>query len=873
MELVSLRTEYLVNPLGLDIARPRFYWKLRSDRNGASQTAYRILVSSTSGGDPDLWDSGWVESDETIHIEYGGTPLPSATRAFWRVEIKDDQHATYASEEAWWESGIEQAEWDAAWIGGDVAGGKYTSGPVAQLVKPFTLGAKPTKARLYITALGLYEAYLNGQRVGEDIFTPGWTVYSKRVRYQAYDVTTLLNEGQNTVAALLGDGWFCGFVGAEGRQIWGDIPRLMARLVVNLEDGSTATLTTDGSWSFSYGPYLESDLLMGEAYDATREIPNWNTTPDLALFRPVAVYPAPQIAIEGTRHPLVRVTQEIVPVAEPTRIEGWPGPRFIYDIGQNMVGRYRLKLKGKKGETVTIKSAEMLTKQGGLYTEALRSARATDYYTFAEDGEVTYEPTFTFHGFRYVQLSGLSIPPTKESVTGIVLGSDTEPTGWFECSDEQVNQLQRNIVWGQRGNFLEVPTDCPQRDERLGWTGDAQVFIRTASHNMDVASFFTKWLQDITDSQDDQGAVPPVIPNPAQFGGDGGPAWADAAIICPWTIYRCYGDKRLLSDHYATYKAFVDYLVNTAKDWIRVYDGYTGFRGFGDWLSTNADTPPDLIGTAFLAYSARLLSEVADALGNKDDQAKYESVSASAKAAFQRRYITPAGLVASHTQTAYVLALFFDLLQPEQTEEAVQALVNDIGKRNWHLSTGFVGTPYIQHVLTAAGRTDVAYRLLFQKTWPSWLYPVTQGATTIWERWDGWTEDKGFQTPEMNSFNHYAYGAVGHWLYATVAGLDLGAPAYKVIRFHPTPGEGLTHAKATLDSIRGLVESAWTIADGKFHYEVTVPPCCTAIVELPQGCANRAPISLGSGKHVIEAGYVSGDAKLSVPTSNFNAPE
>ncbi len=863
--LYALRCEYAPNPLGIAVARPRLSWKLQADRRGARQTAYQILVATSldalRADRADLWDSGKVASDQSLHVEYAGTPLGSSQRAWWRVRVWDENDVVSPdSELAWWETGLlARSDWRAEWIGGALVGGPRTSVPAPYLRKTF--GVEPTNpiaaARLYVTALGLYEFRINGRKVGEDFLTPGWTDYNKRVQYQVYDVTDLLQPGENALGAVLGDGWYCGNVEWRGRQLYGDRPKLLAQLHLTHADGATTVVVSDGSWTTAYGPVLEADLLMGEAYDARLEMPGWDT-PDFDAdahgWRPVQTFAAPGMEIEAEaqtaaetgvktamelsamRGPTVRATQEITPVAPPKEIAKWPLPDYLFDLGQNMVGRVRLKVKGPRGTTVVLRFGEMLKPNGTLYTENLRTALQTDHYTLRGDeaGEV-WEPRFTFHGFRYVQVAGYPGKPEPDAITGVVLHSDTPPTGTFACSDPLLNQLQSNIDWGQRGNFVDVPTDCPQRDERLGWTGDAQVFIRTAAFNRDVAAFFNKWQQDLADAQSEAGAYPPIAPNTNVVGADGGPAWADAGIICPWTIYLCYGDTRLLAEHYDGMKRFVQFLVETKPDGPPFPHRRGGWSGFGDWLSINAETPTDLIGVAFLAHSARLLARIADVLQKPEDAARYNGLADEVKQAFANRYLTPAGLLAASTQTACVLALHFDLIPPGSRPQVVQTLVSDIGKRGTRLSTGFVGSPYLAHVLSENGQLATAYALLHQTQWPSWLYAVTQGATTIWERWDGWTEDKGFQDAGMNSFNHYAYGAIGDWLYARVAGIDLDPdrPAYKHVVMRPRPGGKLTSARATLDSMYGPIVSDWKLEDGAFVWNVAIPPNATATVWVP----------------------------------------
>jgi alpha-L-rhamnosidase len=846
MTPVRLRCEYQERPLGIDVAKPRLSWQFDTHRHGAAQSAYEILVASSTllldQEQADLWTSGPVESDQSVHVVYEGRPLGSREQAYWKVRVWDDagQESRWSSPGSWETGLLERGDWKAKWIGSSIAGGPRTGAPVPFLRNSVSLRRNLVEARLYATALGVYEFRLNGRKVGEDYFAPGWTDYNKRIQYQVYDVSNLLNEGENVLAAVLGDGWYCGNVEWRGRQLYGDRPWLLAQLVVQYDDGSTETYATNEQWKTSLGPVLESDLLMGESYDARREFTGWDAAGfDDSGWQAVVLREAPDAELVGMRGPTVRATQEIVPVGDPVKVDRWPSPDYIYDLGQNMVGFVRLKVKGPAGKTVRLRFGEVLTDKGTLYTENLRSAKQTDYYTLKgdPDGEV-WEPRFTFHGFRYVEVRDFPGEPTRDAITGIVVHSDTPKTGEFECNDALINQLQSNIDWGQRGNFVDIPTDCPQRDERLGWTGDAQVFVRTAAFNRDVAGFFTKWANDCRDAQGEKGEIPPTVPTTGVVSSDGGPAWADAAIICPWTIYQTYGDRRILEENYDVMQAFMNYLESTAKDYIRCYPDYEGFKGFGDWLSIKAETPQDLIGTAFLAYDADLMAQIAGVLGKGEDEARYRELFETVKGAFQRRYVTADGLVSPQTQTAYLLALQFNLLPDAIREAATAELVADIKKRGWHLSAGFVGSPYINHVLSSMGRNDVAFKLLHQKGWPSWLYAVTKGATTIWERWDGWTEENGFQDPGMNSFNHYAYGAIGSWLYEKVAGIDIAAPGYKQLRMAPTPGEGLTWAKASLDTIHGRVESNWKVEEGSFTWEVLIPPNTSAEIVPPADFTN-----------------------------------
>ena len=842
---VHLRCEYCENPLGLDERQPRLSWWFEAEqRRGAHQTAYQILVSSAPGGGSDLWDSGKILSDASTQIAYAGKPLHSRQRAWWKAKVWDERgHAGESTERAFWEMGLlERNDWKAQWIAGTLTGSRWTAVPAPYLRKTFFVGARVNRARLYATALGLYEAHLNGQRVGDLQLTPGWSDYRKRVYYQVFDVTSLLVVGDNTLGAVLGDGWYCGHVAWRGRQLYGDRPKFLAQLVIDYLDGRTEIIGTDATWKFAYGPLLEGDLLMGESHDARLEFASWDRPGfDERAWQAARPSNGNGLLFAAMRAPSIRIQHLLkarlihdAPVRDHCRLRR-------YDFGQNLVGRVRLRVKGAASTTVTLRHAEMLEPDGRLHLANLRTARATDHYTLRGDpaGE-TFEPRFTFHGFRYAELTTHGAEVEVEDVTGVVLHSDLPITGEFSCSDALVNQLQKNIQWSQRGNLLDVPTDCPQRDERLGWTGDAQVFVRTAAFNMDVAAFFTKWMQDLADAQTERGTIPAVAPATDDLPPDGGPAWADAVTICPWTIYQCYGDRRVLERHYPTCARFVDELHAANPGLIR---GPTalGFAGFGDWLAldgsdkTEGGTPKDLIGTALFAHSAYLVAEMAAVLGRKADAKKYGALAEAVRGAFQRRFIGSDGSLSGGTQTAGVLALHFDLVPPKLRPRVVADLVADIERRGGKLSTGFVGTCYLPHVLAAEGRLDVAYRLLHQKEWPSWLYAVTQGATTIWERWDGWTKDRGFQDPGMNSFNHYAYGAVGAWLYAVVAGIEIDpqTAGYRRFLLQPRPGGHISSARAKLASPHGEIISAWRAGARRFDWEVTVPANTTASVRLP----------------------------------------
>ncbi|HBC88868.1 MAG TPA: alpha-L-rhamnosidase [Lentisphaeria bacterium] len=831
MNIGKLRCEYLKNPVGVDVVKPRLGWIVGSDVRGQGQSSCQILVASSSEllsqDKGDLWDSGKMETDQSSHVEYSGKNLKSRDVCFWKVKIwdKDGKESAW-SETASWEMGLlKPADWKAKWIASGIKAAVDKSSPAPYLRKKFKLKKSVKKARLYVSALGLYEMEINGRRVGTDLFTPGWTDYNLRVQYQTYDVTPLIWEGDNAIGGILGDGWFCGFlVWENNRNTYGHPPRLFSQLEIEYSDGGRELIVSDDSWKSSTGPILESDIYNGEIYDARLEMKGWSCPEfDDSQWKSVEVHPATSATLNASPSPRVHKIQEL---KSSLQTEQTPGT-FIFDFGQNLVGWTRLKVQGDKGTTVKLRFAEILNPDGTLYTTNLRSARCTDEYILKGEGVETYEPRFTFHGFRYAEITGFPGKPSAETLTAVVLHSDTPPTGSFSCSNPMLNQLQHNIQWGQKGNFLEVPTDCPQRNERLGWTGDAQAFVRTACFNMDVSAFFTKWLTDLADSQSPNGAFPMVAPDVlGKREGDGGAGWADAAIICPWTIYLCYGDKRILATHYKKMTSYLDYLstVDLKKR-----------HCFGDWLNINDNTPKELIGTAFHAYCVKIMANVADVLEKKGDAKRYCSLFGKIKKAFNHEFVTPSGRIVNGSQTSYVLAIHFDLLSEERTKVAGENLVQRIGECNNHLSTGFLGTPYLLFALLKTGHADLAYKLLLNDDFPSWGYPIKHGATTMWERWDGWRHDKGFQDPGMNSFNHYAYGAVGEWLYQTVAGIDIdiSSAGYKNIIMRPLPGGGLTQAEASLESVRGKISSSWKIENGKFIWGIAVPAGSTATIHVP----------------------------------------
>ncbi|MEO5814730.1 MAG: family 78 glycoside hydrolase catalytic domain [Gemmatimonadaceae bacterium] len=879
--LERLRTEYAVDPIGIDEPAPRLSWMLHSDRRGTMQSAYEIRVArsvSDLNRSP-IWTTGKVASDESVNRPYAGPALAPGRRYHWQVRAwSSDGRATDWSATAFFETGLMgAAQWKAKWITPDLAEDTTRSNPSPLLRTEFTLDGTIASARAYVTALGLYEMQINGHRVGDHIFAPGWTSYDKRLQYQSYDVTDLVRRGANAVGVTLGDGWYRGSLAFDKkRNTYGTRVALLTQIVVRYTDGREQVIMSDDKWKASTGPVLASDIYNGETYDARLERNGWTQVgyDDKSWKGVLPIDHSKDILIAPAGPPIRRI-EKLTPV----KIIRTPKGETVFDMGQNMVGWVKLRVTGPAGATVRLQHAEVLDKAGNFYTDNLRNAKQTDAYTLKGGADEVYEPHFTFHGFRYVKVDGYPGTPTTASLTGVVVHSDMPRTGSFAASDPMLNQLYHNIVWGQKGNFVGVPTDCPQRDERLGWTGDAQVFSRTAAFNYDVAGFFTNWLGDANVDQRAIGSVPDVIPDVLTRGqpnATSSAGWGDAGVIIPWTMYLTYGDTRLLGKQYPGMRKYVEYQRKVAGDKLLWNSGWH----YGDWLAFStvradypgATTDKDLIATAFYAHSTDLLARAARVLGKTDDAREYSDLFDRIKAAWVREYVTSSGRLSSNTQTAYALALEFHLLPDDRRADAGDRLAANV-RQMGHLTTGFLGTPYLTNSLSTTGHLGESYQLLMNKKYPSWLYPITQGATTIWERWDGQKPDSSFQEISMNSFNHYAYGAIGDWMVRVVAGLDLddAMPGYKHLVIHPQPGGGLTSARAELMTQYGSAVSGWKLANGQLTLDVRVPPNTHATVRLPdamvgqvtEGGKAAASATQSGDAVVVEIG--SGDYAFSYP--------
>jgi alpha-L-rhamnosidase len=856
IDVNSLLCEYQTNPMGIDVLKPRFSWKLGSTLRNVMQTAYEIKVATNAdqvqSGDKLIYTTGKVNSGQSVFISYSGPQLTSRTRYYWQVRVWDNKgNVSPWSAVNFWEMGLlTPADWTAEWIKTNNPA-DTTDGASPMFRTSFILNKKVKNARLYITSHGIYEAFINGQRVGNEYFTPGWTSYNKRLQYQIYDVTSLLKNGKNATGAILGDGWFRGHLD-KWKNLYGKDLSLLAQLDVTYTDGTKITIGTNNSWKTSDGAIRSSSFYNGEVYDSRLAKEGWNTnTYNDNEWQAVTV-------IDSTKNVLIA---PIIPgvkkheVFHPLKTFVTPKGDTVIDFGQNLVGWVVLKTKGKAGDIITLNHAEVLDKENNFYTLNLRHAKCIVKYILKGDAEETYEPHFTYQGFRYVKISGYKgrLDSTL-NIYAVAMYSDMNTTGKLTTSNPLLNQLQHNVQWGLKGNFVDVPTDCPQRDERLGWTGDAQAFGSTAAFNMNVSGFFAKWLKDLSADQRNDGAVPWVIPNMMPKTSAGVAGWSDVATILPWSIYTTYGDTRMLQEQYPSMKAWVNYIRIQSKEdlW------NTGFQ-FGDWCfytpsptddsGKGAVTDKYLIAQTFYAHSTQLLINAAKVLGKEDDVKTYTELLNKIKLAFQKEYVTASGRVLSSTQTAYLLTLAFDMLPEYQRAPLAKRLVQNIKDYGDHLTTGFLGTPYICPVLTRFGYDDIAYTLLMQETYPSWLYPVKKGATTIWERWDGIKANGDLQDPSMNSFNHYSYGAVGDWIYKTVAGLntDEAVVGYKKIIIAPHPGGKLSMVNAELQTNYGFTNAKWELSNGMFKLDITIPPNTTAKVILPKA----AQASITEGRKLI----------------------
>ncbi|MET9250885.1 family 78 glycoside hydrolase catalytic domain [Nonomuraea sp. NPDC003709] len=840
--------EHHHDPIGIGESAPRLSWTVATELPGWRQQAYEIEISDGTA-------TGRVESAESVLVPWPGGELGSRERRGARVRVHGrDGSVSDWSPWSWAEAGLlEPADWTAGAAAPPLELLGLPDGPALLLRRDFTVRGPIERARLYVTAHGVHETEINGRVVGDDVLAPGWTSYGHRLRYRTHDVTDLLTEGANAIGATLADGWYRGRIGFRGGKsdLYGDRTALIAQLEIAYADGTTDVLATDGSWRCATGPVTAASLYDGEKCDA-RLLPSGWSGPgfDDAAWLPADSLPHDPALLVAPTGPPVRRIETLAPVETLTGPDG----ETILDFGQNIAGRLRIRVQGPAGHTVTLRHAEVL-ENGGLAIRPLRDAAALDQYTLrGDDGPEEWEPRFTTHGFRYAQIDGWpgELDPASD-VVAVVCHTDMRRTGDFTCSDPLLSRLHDNVVWSMRGNYVDLPTDCPQRDERLGWTGDIQVFAPAAAFLYDCSGPLASWLADLAVEQVQEGTVPHYVPwVPLLFGNSPTAAWGDAAVLVPWTLYQRFGDLGLLRRQYASMKAWVDQVDGLAGDDHLWNEGFQ----FGDWLDPAA--PPDdpgrartdhaLVATAYHAHTAAVLAETAALLGHDSDAGHYAALAREVREAFRREFVTPSGRLACDTQTAYALALTFDLLDgAEQRERAGRRLVELVGQDDHRIGTGFVGTPLICDALCSVGAYDTAYRLLLQRNCPSWLYPVTMGATTIWERWDSLLPDGSVNPGEMTSFNHYALGAVADWMHRTVAGLAPAAPGYRRLRVAPRPGGDLTHASARLDTPYGLASVSWERDGETLTVTATVPPGTVAEVDLP----GAIPQEVGAGTHTF----------------------
>lgn len=831
--VVAIRFEHREDALGVGTPEPRLSWQVRTDDPAWRQTAYEVELDGAT--------TVRVESAEQVLVPWPFASLPSRGRASVRIRVASGTRWSDWSAPATVETGLlHPGDWTARFITPRHHGALDV--PAPELVRRVVLRADVVSARLYATAHGVYAASLNGARVGDEVLAPGWTSYRHRLRYQTHDVTALLREGENTVSVVLGNGWYRGHLGWWGdRALYGDRLALLAQLEVRYADGSVEVFGTDDEWRARDTGIVADDLYQGQRTDL-RFTPGEADGPVDVLSDEEADL-ARLVAPEG---PPVRVI-EVLPA-----LKVWQSPsgRTLVDFGQNVVGWVRLRLRDTAaGTEVTVRHAEVLEDEE-LCIRPLRTADATDTYLLADGAETVLEPSLTFHGFRYAEVTG--VPDLEvEDLQAVVVASDLRRTGWFSCSDPDLEQFHENVVRGTRGNFLDVPTDCPQRDERLGWTGDIQVFSPTAAFLFDTAGFLSSWLADLAADQHPDGAVPWVIPDVLDNAAPTAAAWGDAAPVVPWVLYERYADRGILRRQFTSARAWVDKITSLSTDGV-----WAGGFQFGDWLDPTAPpddpfaarTPADVVATACLVRCADVVARTAEVLGRSEEAARYSALAERTREAFARAFVTPAGRILGDSPTAYAMALQWDLLASSQQREAAGHRLADLVRTNgFRIATGFVGTPLMTDALTSAGHPDLAHRLLQEKGCPSWLYPVTMGATTVWERWDSMLPDGTVNPGQMTSFNHYALGAVADWMHRTVAGLAPAAPGYREITVRPLPHRSLTHATAVHLTPYGEASVGWRREEGRFHLKAVVPVGARATVHLPG--SGQPPVTVAHGTH------------------------
>jgi alpha-L-rhamnosidase len=823
----DLRCEYLTNPMGMDVRQPRFFWILEHTERGQAQSAYQILVASdralTAG---DVWDSGKVVSNSSIQVVYAGKPLESGRTYYWKVKYWDkDGRQSVWSEPARFDTGLfERSDWKGTWIGGKNL-----------LRKEFTVDGRVKRARAYVCGLGYHELRVNGRKAGNHVLDPGWTTYDKRVLYITYDVTNALRQGPNALGVMLGNGKF----GSRA---------LLIELDIELEDGSRTSVVSDASWKTSSGPIREDSVYNGETYDARFEQPGWDRPGfDDKGWSPAESVKGPAGVLSAQMMPAIQVTETILPL-KMTNPE--PGV-YVFDMGQNFSGWARLRVSGPRGTDVRMRFAELLYDNGMINRENLRAARAEDHYILKGEGTETWEPRFTYHGFRYVELTGFPGTPSPDDIRGRVVRSAVRRAGSFAASKDILNKLQRIITWGQKTNLHSIPTDCDQRDERMGWMGDAQGTAEEAMMNFDMAAFYTNFVRDIRDVQDERGRLQDTVPH--IWGGDpADPAWATAYPLLCWYMYQYYGDTRVLEENYDGLRKYVEFLRSRAEN------GLVKFSSYGDWVAVEK-CPGSIISSFYYYYDTKILADAARVLGKTQDAALYDKLAADIRTAFNREYYDPrTGDYADGTQTANTLPLFLGIATEKEGSAWGRLFDDVVYKHDSHLTTGIIGTKYIMELLTRNGVSDLAYDIAVQTTYPSWGYMIENGATTLWELW------QKREGPSMNSHNHPMFGSVGAWLYKALAGINMepGSTGFERILFEPRMVRDLRHASGTVRTERGDVGCRWSRTEGSVSVEVTIPVGSTAEIVIPKFNLRNVRVTEG-GQSIFENGsFIEGVAGI-----------
>lgn len=835
--------DYEISQVGITHI-PQFGWILESDKRDVMQDSYELEIALDDVFTEKVYAGGKVESDASAQVLPEGLTLRSQTRYFVRVRVTAAGEETEWAETSFVTGIMDNSEWKAEFVSAEEEADKDNS-KGTYVRRTFALKGKVKEAYASTTALGLYNFYINGRKVGNDELTPGWTSYRKHLCYQTYDVTEYLNEGENAMGAILGAGWYKGKMGfLEVRNNYGTRTAFLAQMTVRYEDGTEEVFVTDESWTGADAPIVFAEIYDGEIYDASMEIPGWSKAGDVSgTWRPVSSVEFSKDVLAGQGSGKVAEMDEV----RAKRIFTTPQGDTVIDFGQNMTGHIHVKAYGKPGDVIELHCFEVLDAAGNVYLDNLRGAKESMKYTFAKEGEVEYTTTFTFMGFQYAKIVSYPGTPEVENFTAYTLHTRMNQTGRLEFSNPDLNQLAHNILWGLKGNFVDVPTDCPQRNERLGWTGDAQIFCRTACFLENTYNFYRKWLVDVEADQTPEGGVAHVVPDLLSGrpeiandwllgqGSHSAAAWADVAVINPWTMYLTFGDKEILKQQYQSIKGWIGFMREHAQDYIWNYK-----LQFGDWVALDAEegsyfgaTPNDLTCTAYFAYSTGLFVKIAEILGNDDDDAKeYQELYEKVVEKFQKTFFDENGVMTAQTQTAHIVALYFGLTPEKYKETTVGNLLKLLEKENGHLVTGFVGTPYFCHALSQNGHVKEAYDLLLKDDFPSWLYQVKMGATTVWEHWDGMKPDGTMWSPDMNSFNHYAYGAIGEWMVRVAGGLEVdeAKPGYKHAVIYPRLGGGLSFMKCEYDSVYGTVKSFWEDHGNSAMLHVTVPVNTTATI-------------------------------------------